>query len=95
MKKIKTTTRKIFERADYDGIGGEANVTITVKLPVELREFWQAEARKRRQFLSVIIMKALAKELGLPPEPAESSNLESVKSSKNENVENEESEKVV
>jgi len=90
--KIKTTTRKIFERADYDGIGGESNVTITVKLPLELREYWQAEARKRRQFLSVIIIKALAKELGLP---AESSNLESVKSGKFENEENEESKKIV
>ncbi len=95
MKKIKTTTRKIFERADYDGIGGEANVTITVKLPLELREYWQAEARKRRQFLSVIIIKALAKELGLPPESAESENLESLKSGKFENEENEESKKIV
>ncbi len=55
-----------YERADYGGIGKANLVTLTVKLPRELRQFWQIEAKKRNQSLSVIITQLLSKELGKP-----------------------------
>jgi hypothetical protein len=55
-----------YERVDYGGIGKENLVTLTVKLPDELRRYWQIEAKKRNQSLALIITEALKKELGTP-----------------------------
>lgn len=62
----KQTANANYERADYGGIGKENLSTLTVKLPRELRQYWQLEAKKRNQSLSVIITSLLSKELGRP-----------------------------
>jgi len=61
--KKKTTS---YERADYGNIGKENLVTLTVKLPAELRQHWQVEAKKKNKSLSLIITELLTKELGKP-----------------------------
>lgn len=55
-----------YERADYSGVEKEDLVTMTVKLPSELRQHWQIESKKRHKSLSLIITEALKKELGIP-----------------------------
>lgn len=60
MKKTKSDN---YGRAEY---GGAELSSLTVKVPRELRQHWQLEARKRNQSLSFIITELLAKELGKP-----------------------------
>jgi hypothetical protein len=62
----KRTTGTNYERADYGRIGKENLSTMTVKLPRELRQFWQIECKKRNQSLSYLITQLLEKELGKP-----------------------------
>ncbi len=69
MKTTKNKNNNNYERADYGRIGKENLATLTVKLPRELRQFWQIEARRRNQSLSFIITQLLEKELG-KPDPA-------------------------
>ncbi len=64
--KTKPAANENYQRADYGGIGKENLVTLSVKLPRELRHHWQVEAKKRNQSLSVIITNLLSKELGKP-----------------------------
>ena len=68
--KIKLSMKKNtnYERADYGGVGTENLVTLTVKLPNNIRQHWQIEAKKRNQSLSFIITELLKKELGSPPD---------------------------
>jgi hypothetical protein len=64
----KQTTGTNYERADYGRIGKENLSTLTVKLPREIRQFWQIECKKRNQSLSFLITQLLTKELGKPEE---------------------------
>lgn len=69
MIKNKTTKNgSNYERADYGRIGKENLSTLTVKLPRELRQYWQIECKKRNQSLSYLITQLLEKELGKPEE---------------------------
>jgi hypothetical protein len=64
----KRTTGGNYERADYGRIGKENLSTLTVKLPRELRQFWQIQCKIRNQSLSFLITQLLEKELGKPEE---------------------------
>jgi hypothetical protein len=64
--KTKRTTGTNYERADYGRVGKENLSTMTVKLPRELRQYWQIECKKRNQSLSFLITQLLTKELGKP-----------------------------
>lgn len=65
---MKKANNENYQRADYGGIGKDNLTTLTAKVPRELRQHWQLQAKKRNQSLSFIITTLLIKELGKPSE---------------------------